>query len=103
MNATFGFEIHAFIRTAEALRMIAAHPAFEVTDLAHAATFVVGFVGEPSSAQATERVLDLRSDLDDFHVLGREICWLSRWSEAPEHSRTPRSNARLVRVPRFAP
>ena len=94
LNANFGFEIHALIRTAEALRMIAAHPAFELADLAHAATFVVGFVGEPLSAQAAARVLDFRNDLDDFHVHGRDIYWLSRMRQ----SESPFSNAALGRA-----
>jgi len=94
LSAVLGFEIHTFIRTAEALRMIAAHPAFELADIARAATFVVGFVCEPLSAQAAARVLDFRNDLDDFHVHGREIYWLSRMRQ----SESTFSNAALERA-----
>lgn len=82
LNRAFGFEVHAFVRSAAALTAIAAHAAFSAADVASAATFVVGFVAEPLSAQATARVLQFRNAGDDFHVHGREVCWLSRATQS---------------------
>lgn len=78
LKRAFGFEVHTFVRSAEALTAIAAHPAFSAADIAGAATFVVGFVAEPLGAQASLRVLEFRNAHDDFHVHGREVYWLSR-------------------------
>lgn len=44
-----------------------------------AATAVnVGFVAGPLRAGARSALLDLKSDIDDFHVHGREVYWFCK-------------------------
>ena len=82
------------MRSAAALTAISVHPAFSAADVARKASFVLGFVAEPLSAQATTRVLEFRNEHDDFHVHGRAVYWLSR----ARQSESTFSNAEFERA-----
>jgi uncharacterized protein (DUF1697 family) len=77
LRASLGYDVATFLRTADELRAIARHPAFEPAD-AVGGTVYVTFVGSPVSRAAVAAVAALRSASDDFHVNGREIYWLRR-------------------------
>ena len=71
--ASFGFEIHTFVRALADVATVAAHPVFDTP----AQTQVVGFLrGAPTPAalQAVER---MSTDADRLQVHGRELFWLS--------------------------
>jgi uncharacterized protein (DUF1697 family) len=78
LKATFGFEIHTFIRTASELAAIADHHAFDASHIAAAKTHVVGFVGSALSADHLSAIERLNSESDSFHAHKRELYWLSR-------------------------
>lgn len=82
------------MRSAAALTAISVHPAFSAADVARKASFVLGFVAEPLSAQPTTRVLEFRNEHDDFHVHGRAVYWLSR----ARQSESTFSNAEFERA-----
>jgi len=70
-----GFAVATFVRTPEQLRGVLAHEAFDARKLAASRALNVVFLKRPPDA-AARAVLDaLRSDVDDFHVHGREIWW----------------------------
>ena len=82
LNAAFGFEIHTFIRSAAALQAIANHPAFDAGAVACARKFVVGFLAAAPDAAALQTIATFNTDVDRFHVHGRELYWLSRQKQS---------------------
>jgi len=82
LNTAFGFEIHTFIRSAEELAAIADHPAFEAAEVAAASTQVVGFLATAPDAAALQTIARFNTDIDRFHMHGRELYWLSRLKQS---------------------
>ena len=82
LHAAFGFEIHTFIRTADEVAAVAAHTAFDAAELAAARTHVVGFLASAPDAAALKVIAGFESDIDRFHVHGRELYWLSRLGQS---------------------
>ena len=78
LKAALGYEVATFIRTPRELATIAAYQPFPPAEFAAAAAFNIGFLAEPLDAISTQKVLALKTDIDDFHVHGREIYWLCR-------------------------
>lgn len=71
-----GYEVETFIRTPAELRAIADYRPFG--DEGDEYTVYVNFLYEPLPADAAERLLALRTEVDEFHVHGREFYWLAR-------------------------
>lgn len=82
LQKALGYEVPAFLRTPEELAEIVAHEAFSAGDIADAWALHVGFARKRLTIQEKRKVMDLRTDVDDFHVHGREIFYLSRVSMA---------------------
>ena len=82
LHAAFGFEIHTFVRTADEVAAVAAHTAFDAAELAAARTHVVGFLASAPDAAALKVIAGFESDIDRFHVHGRELYWLSRLGQS---------------------
>ncbi len=78
LEKALGYEVATFIRTDAEVASVARYEPFPAKLMALSKTFCVGFVREPLSAAQKKKVLTLKSDLDDFHVNGREVYWLSR-------------------------
>ena len=77
LNA-LGYEVATFIRTNRELRAAAEHEPFDPGVLKRALRFNVAFLKEPLDTQAVKAIKALATSLEDFHVRGREIYWLSR-------------------------
>ena len=73
---TFGYEVHTFIRTCDEVAAIASYEPFTRNAVERCGAFVVGFVAGPMSPALTRKLMMLKSDVDDFHVNGREVYWL---------------------------
>jgi uncharacterized protein (DUF1697 family) len=71
-----GFEVETFLRTSAELDAVANYRPFGDEGDAH--TVYVNFVYEPLPADAAERLTALRTEVDEFHVHGREFYWLAR-------------------------
>jgi uncharacterized protein (DUF1697 family) len=78
LNSAFGFEIHTFPRTVEALGAITSRPALDAAEVAAASAFFVGFLATAPDATALQTIARFNTDIDRFHVHGREMYWLSR-------------------------
>ena len=76
LASAFGFEIDTFLRGADELVAIARHPAFPAARIAQAPTYCVGFLAAPLTAEALRGLKQFESDVDAFHVHGREVYWL---------------------------
>ena len=79
LETSLGYVVGTYIRTPAALAEIAAHRPFAAGDLDEPGhTLYINFLPEAPSPDAVERLLALRTDVDDFAVHGREMYWLCR-------------------------
>ena len=81
LEKALGYEVGTFVRSLDEIRAISDYQPFskEATDAAHVVS--VGFLRDVLSASVIEQVMAFRSDVDDFHVYGREAYWLCRVSQ----------------------
>ena len=91
LREALGYEVKTFVRTTAEVRDIARYRPFPEPDLEAARAFCVGFLSAPPDAAATKLVLAQKTDVDDFHVSGREVYWLCKVGQ----SESEFSNARF--------
>lgn len=78
LRKSLGYEVKTFIRTASEVAAIARHQAFNASQLKSAVALNVAFLAEPLKARARASLMALKTEIDDFHVNGREVYWLCR-------------------------
>jgi uncharacterized protein (DUF1697 family) len=78
LRAAFGFEVATFLRTDAEVAAIAGCTPFAPAQLETAGAFCVGFLDRPLDAAATRALMAFKTEIDDFHVKGREVFWLCR-------------------------
>ena len=76
LKDTLGFEVATFVRTDVELAEIANYKPFQQTAMDNAAALNAAFLRENLDESLTKKLMGLRTDIDDFHVHGREIYWL---------------------------
>ncbi len=89
LREALGYEVATFVRTCAELAAVAGYEPFSRSEIEGAAALNVGFLTDAPDDESCRRLLALRTDIDDFHVHGREIYWLCRKSQ----SRSKISNA----------
>lgn len=82
LAATLGYDVPTFLRTETETATVAAHRPFTKAQFDASHTFNVGFLADPLDAAAKKSVLAMTSDIDDFHVKGREVYWLCKVGQA---------------------
>ena len=78
LKEALGYEVSTFVRTGAELRALAAHDAFTPAAVTKATRFNVAFLARPLDAKGKKALMALKSRVEDFHVHGREIYWLSQ-------------------------
>ena len=78
LRVTLGYEVATFIRTTAELSAIAQYQPFSPSALNGAQAFNVAFLAEALDAASQKKLMALKTDIDDFHVQGREVYWLCR-------------------------
>lgn len=76
LQEVLGYEVAAFIRTDVEVQTISLHQPFADTAMRLAGALNVAFLQDAMGPEAIAKLMTLRSDLDDFHVQGREVYWL---------------------------
>ena len=76
LRESLGYEVATFIRTATELAAIADYLPFKPSELAAAAALNVAFLADALDVKSKQKLMALRTEIDDFHVHGREIYWL---------------------------
>ena len=76
LQEALGYEVTAFIRTNAELAEIANYKPFRQSDLDVAVAFNIAFLTDSLGDQSKQKLMALRTEIDDFHVNGREIYWL---------------------------
>ena len=74
----FGFDVATFMRTTAELRAAAGHRAFTAAAIKRSVALNVAFLRQAPDAKSVKAIMSLTNALDDFHVRGRELYWLSR-------------------------
>jgi len=69
LEAALGYEVGTFVRSVEEIQAISVYKPF----LREGLVLNVGFLHETVQARVVE---EFRSEVDDFHVHGREVYWL---------------------------
>ena len=79
LQASLGYEVATFIRTPTELAAIIRYKPFSDAELNAADhTLYIGFLPEPPSAAARNKLLASATKSYDFHIYGREVYWLCR-------------------------
>ena len=78
LKAGLGYEVSVFVRTEAELAAVAGHAPFPAAMVETAAAFNVGFLAGEVDQARRDALMALQTDLDDFHLHGREVYWLSR-------------------------
>jgi uncharacterized protein (DUF1697 family) len=78
LKNALGYEIATFIRTPRELAAIAEYQPFPELDLASGGGLYIAFLPAQPSSTARNKLLALRTPIDDVHVHEREIYWFCR-------------------------
>ncbi len=78
LESELGYEVGTFVRSIEEIHAISAYKPFTSEAVKAAHVVSVGFLKGILSASVVEQVMSFRTDVDDFHVHGREAYWLCR-------------------------
>lgn len=79
LRESLGYEVATFVRSASELANTARHWPFDPSDLeADGTSLYIAFLPAPPTAEAQEKLMAFRTEVDDFAVHGREVYWLCR-------------------------
>ena len=76
LHATLGYDVATFLRTPADVAAVAAYAAFPPES--GQCTLSIGFIADEPAADARRALAALRTDMDEFTVVGREFYWLCR-------------------------
>jgi uncharacterized protein (DUF1697 family) len=91
-----GYDVFAFVRTDAEVAAIARYHPFGQKEMESAVAFNVAFLAEPMDAAAARSVLTFKTEIDDFHVHGRDVYWLCR----KKQSESTFSNEAFAKTPK---
>ncbi len=75
LRAALGYEVRTFVRSTGEVAEIAAYEPWSAADVAAARSLNVGLLAAPMPAAGAKALMSLRTEMDDFHVRGREVWW----------------------------
>lgn len=78
LREALGYEVATFLRTGAELAAIANYEPFRPSELAAAAALNIAFLAEKLDDKSKQKLMALRTEIDDFHAHDREIYWLCR-------------------------
>ena len=78
LREALGYDVATFIRIDTELKAIANYKAFAQSQLDAATAFNVAFLKESLDDNSNQKVMSLRTTIDDFHIHGRELYWLCK-------------------------
>ena len=78
LHEALGYEVATFIRTDAELAEIAKYMPFPQSQLDRAVALNIGFLANALDKTSEQKLMSLQTDIDYFHVHGREIYWLCK-------------------------
>ena len=94
LREPLGYEVTTFLRTEQELAAIARYEPFQKSRLQDATALNVGLLAASPNAAAKKLIASFKSEIDDFHVRGREVYWISQ----ARQSDSKFSNARFEKA-----
>lgn len=79
---SLGYEVKAFLRTVSEVAAVAKYKPFDESQLCSAAALNIAFLADPLGAEAEKLVVSFKTEVDDFHVHGREVYWLCKTKQS---------------------
>ena len=78
------YQVGALVRTEEEICGIAAFMPFTEKEVDACVSISITFLSEPLNEEAHEKLMSLKSDLDNFHLQDRQLYWITktRFSES---------------------
>lgn len=100
LEKSLGYDVDTFVRTRMEVAAVAAFRPFPAADHDHPDyTVHAGFLREPIGATQVKHLLASRTEVDEFHVEGREYYWLCR-IKTHESKVWASPRMKLVKLPR---
>ncbi len=79
LHASLGYAVTTFLRSTNEVVAIARIKPFSDSELkTEGNVLYVAFTANSPTDEATQKLMSLRSAIDDFHISGREVYWLYR-------------------------
>jgi len=78
LQKALGYEVKTFIRTGAEVAALARYQPFKKAQIQCAEGLSVAFLIEPLTVEDTQVVMEMKNEVDEFHVRGREVFWLCR-------------------------
>jgi uncharacterized protein (DUF1697 family) len=79
LQRSLGYEVATFIRSVSELADIAYYQPFTTSELdKEDNSLYIAFLPAPPSDEARQKLMAFRTEVDEFHVHGREVYWLCR-------------------------
>jgi uncharacterized protein (DUF1697 family) len=82
LRASLGYEVATFLRTDRELADLVKACPFEEAEVASARALNVALLHAPLSPEAEVRLQALRTEVDAFQAVGREVWWLCRMKQS---------------------
>ncbi len=78
LKDVLGYDVATFIRTEAELKGIVNYKSFPQSKLDAATAFNIAFLKASPDEKSRQKVMALRTDIDDFRIHGRELYWLCK-------------------------
>ena len=79
LQRSLGYSVTTFIRSTAELATIANYKPFTPAELdTEGNSLYIAFLSDLPAAEAQQKLIAFRTDIDDFHFHGRELYWLCR-------------------------
>jgi uncharacterized protein (DUF1697 family) len=76
LHAVLGYQVATFLRTDREVASISTYQAFPQPVIEAATAFNVAFLHRAPAEQSIQKLMSLKTEIDDFHIHQREIYWL---------------------------
>ena len=79
LQDALGYEVKTFVRTLPEIAGVIRHKSFPAAELQQTGNILyIGFMPTTPALPAIKKLNELRDDVNDFHLGGREVYWLRR-------------------------
>lgn len=82
LRQSLGYEVATFLRTDSEVSAVARYKPFSDQELATAGALNIAFLAQALNAEAIQAAMKFKTDIDEFHVNGREVYWLCRQKQS---------------------
>jgi uncharacterized protein (DUF1697 family) len=77
LEVNLGYPVRTFIRSVSELAVVSQHKPFDDCD-ADGNVLYIGFLENSPGDESKQRLASFTTVIDEFHIYGREVYWLSR-------------------------